>query len=231
MKKDFSKQYTRRAARATNKGQTLWRWVVMMAMVAVLFCGAFIGYQYKKDPQKYPYLDTYVQQTTNWIAAHRSHLRQDIVKVKRLAANKNTEQEEIHFEFYTALPNMQMNATVQAEPAQTGVAAKPTITAPVVATVASPANLDTQALEQDISAQINQGRYLLQLGVFRTQDSAARFQQSLADAGFQAKVITTEKKVFKVQMGPFTNKNQARLAQIDLEKKGFNGVMHRIEVS
>lgn len=238
MKKDFSKKHHRYAARANNAGQTPWRWIISMAFIAMLFCGGFMAFQYKKNPQAYPFLQAYVSKVTLWVESHRKHLRQDMVKVKRLATNKNSEQEEIHFEFYTALPNMQMNLPSEVQADQSApVKPMPVATKANASSDTDDVNassINTDALEQDISAQLNQSRYVLQLGIFRTQDSATRFQKSLTDAGFQSalvKVTATEKKVFRVQIGPFNNKSQARLTQINLEKKGFTGVMRKLDAA
>jgi hypothetical protein len=50
----------------------------------------------------------------SWLSEGQKHLASDITKVKQLTA-ENQAPTEIHFEFYSTLPNMQMNVKESAE--------------------------------------------------------------------------------------------------------------------
>ena len=41
-----------------------------------------------------------------WVTEHKQHLHQELAKVKQLSTHQNEADQQIHFEFYTTLPNM-----------------------------------------------------------------------------------------------------------------------------
>src|SRR4029078_10203951 len=66
----------------------------------------------------------------------------------------------------------------------------------------------------------NNNHYILQMGVFKNAAGAERLRASLAKSGFSVKVgktVLAGKEVYSVQIGPFINKNQAVLAQRQLQ--------------
>lgn len=132
MKKDFkNRNATRRRTPAQNRG----RWLIFAgSLCGLLVVGGLIA-AFSMRPQL----------MQHWVSASRHHLHQDLVKVKQLAAKKKEGPPPIHFEFYTALPNMQVgNAlSVSKKPAPAPVIKKPVI-------------VSANELEQELSAHIKQ---------------------------------------------------------------------------
>src|SRR5580698_3378361 len=94
----------KRTANVTNKN---WQWVIFMVMIILVT--AIAGFfTYKKQSPIVPFVSSYVTRLKTWITERKAHLHQSMVKVKRIAVNKNEVEHEVHFEFYTALPSMQV---------------------------------------------------------------------------------------------------------------------------
>ena len=56
---------------------------------------------------------------SDWMHERKTSLNKNIVKVKQLAVNNKTPQQEIHFEFYTVLPNMRIPVPYAEKPVST----------------------------------------------------------------------------------------------------------------
>jgi hypothetical protein len=100
MKKEINqkKRVARRSSSRIN-----WRATALLSTFFILVCGFGIFFYQS------PTVLSYKERLHTWIAEHKGQVHQGLVKVKQLAAKKSDESAEphIHFEFYTALPNMQ----------------------------------------------------------------------------------------------------------------------------
>ena len=235
-----------------------WKWRVLAGVFIVFLCSMVFIIQHHKKSLPGSVWAVYVSKITTFIAERKNHLRQNLVKTKQLLTNKDNDEPPIHFEFYTALPSMRVNVAesmVQAKNQTTnmGAATKPTvmiakrtnqdisvdvnkslsesaISKKEMAT--SPPIIDPMELEHELSAQMEQNAYVIQLGVFKNKAAALRYSQSFSESGFKATVVKTlmaEKEVYRVQLGPFSNKNQAKITQRQLVKKGVNSIVRKIE--
>lgn len=230
---------------------------MLFALALVLFIGGVgvLGYQHGQSAPGIHLVSSYYSRITTWIAERRTHLvRGSFAKVKQLAA-KEEAPPQIHFEFYTALPTMQVNAdqplTVASETPKVvtpvspqkktvlaradksaGMQASKAMVSPFVPAVKSSV-VNADELEQEFSAQIKQNTYIIQLGVFRTAVAAEHYRSTLAKAGFESTVVKTaltREKVYRVQLGPFSTKDQAAFAQRQIQKKGITGIVRKIEL-
>ncbi len=105
MKKELATK--RIAGKTTAHTKRMWWWVMILAvLVLVISAGSF--FVYKKRLPVFPVVSAYVMRVKTWIAERKVRLHQGITKVKQIAVNKNEAEPAIHFEFYTALPNMQV---------------------------------------------------------------------------------------------------------------------------
>ncbi len=103
MKKDFAgKRFT--VKQTTRTRDRKWRWVVWTA-ISVLFVCLVGFFPYKKT---FPLVSSYFVRLKIGIAERKAHLHQETLKAKQIAVKKNEADPEIHFEFYTVLPNMQV---------------------------------------------------------------------------------------------------------------------------
>jgi hypothetical protein len=96
-----------------RKRTPLWRvgvkWIVYFSVFGLCGYGLFFAYQHKEQSRYYPMLTAYVAQFSSWTKERKQHLQASLVKVKDMALIKKNAEQDIHFEFYTTLPNMQMS--------------------------------------------------------------------------------------------------------------------------
>jgi len=175
---------------------------------------------------------SYVAYFKDWTAEHKNRINQNLEKVKRVAVN-DANSPPIHFEFYTALPNMQVKVS---EP-KDNVKEKIIITEnkPVATKVLSEKNVittsaifDDTKLQHAIEQELNQPRYMIQLGIFKSASSADQYRVSLNKSGLTAEVVKAPlsgHKAFSVQLGPYINKAQAKLMLRQLQQKNINAIL------
>jgi cell division septation protein DedD len=97
-------------------------------------------------------------------------------------------------------------------------------------------------LEKDLSAAINKPRqtsvkqvntpdaYRVQVAVFASPVAANRYQKLLTAAGFPAVIIKLNKAgktLYRVQVGPLADKDEAKLMQQQLLTKGYHGIIQK----
>lgn len=226
MRRDFSKKQYLIRQRASSSRR---RAPILLVAIAILLAGAgFVGYQYKKHPENFPVASANFSRFANWLS-HDKQVVQASIKSKQVAVNEATSEKQIHFEFYTALPNMRMKASkpVEASPVVEAKAEKPQ----TIVDDAAPAGIiSSQELERDFSTQLAKQPYVVQLGVFGNQEAANGYKQSLLRAGFNVdvvKVALAGKMAYRVQFGPFSSKDQARVVQKQLQKKNVSALIRK----
>lgn len=77
------------------------RWVLLLSVLAILVVG--VGFLKSKT------LLPYYAKITHWASEKRTQLSKSVTKTKQAVTAQNSVQPEVHFEFYTALPNMQVS--------------------------------------------------------------------------------------------------------------------------
>ncbi len=173
-------------------------------------------------------------------------------EAKRLNDNQENYTPQIHFDFYTELPNRELqvaekvnngkntNGSVQYSvklqstlPLQTTTqeSAQPQpkqevqpveATNEVQSSIFKPEDISTQ-----MATEINQ-QYVINLGVFETEEAANRLLDVLSSVGFQSQVIKANQGksiIFRVQQGPFSSRELAKATQLRLKKRGITGVI------
>ncbi|EKD70448.1 MAG: hypothetical protein ACD_46C00533G0009 [uncultured bacterium] len=151
MKKEYSHRYAVKRSRAGSRN----RFKLLISIAVIIFIGAVSFYVYRYYPEKLTMAGEYAKRLSAWAGEYRQHWRQKLVKVKELAQSNDAPPPEIHFEFYSALPNMQMNAAdiVQDEKNQTRTKTiKKKKSGKSLAE--NTAIVDAEELENDISEQI-----------------------------------------------------------------------------
>lgn len=133
-KKDFKTRHAA-ARRRTTPAEARRRLVFGVSIVGSLFVVGGLVAAGWSHPQVFQH----------WVSASRQHLHHDIAKVKQLAANKKEGPPPIQFEFYTALPKMQVGNAL--------LVSKPVITA---SQQNKPVFVSAHELEKEFSAHIKQ---------------------------------------------------------------------------
>jgi cell division protein FtsN len=226
MKKDVERKSYAIKQTASAKS-TKRRWMLSSLVIITLCAAIIITSQYKKPSIVSAKLASYSMRIQNWIAERKNHLHQDIIKVQQIAANKNDNDQQIHFEFYTALPNMQVSVA--------DLSARDDRSAPKVVAVKKTVNtaiINADQLERELNSEMKQSQYVVQLDVFKNAASAEQYRMTLSQAGLDANIVNAViagKNRFRVQVGPFGNKDQVRVAQRQMLKKGISGIVQKIE--
>jgi hypothetical protein len=202
-----------------HQGQMSWKSMLWLAVFALLIssCGLVL-YQYEKTA-------TYLS-----VSSGLSHLKAvffaphtplQAQKTKSVLAHKESTEPAVHFEFYTTLPNMQISAK---ETSSSPEKSKPT---PAVVTKTNPKIANASELEKELLSQIKPSTYVIQLGFFRKANAAEQYRRFLWQAGLTKGLlkVATEKEGYCVQLGPFATKNQAKMANLRLQKRGIHGLV------
>ena len=176
-------------------------------------------------------------QVTTWLDSAKSvfsHKNNKVVKATKPAAPAAAD--DIQFDFYTELPNMQVNlpasASAQLKPlAPPVVANKPNPGAPSVTKLAGDIDNSIKAVMAQHATNAEQKpaiQYVVQLGEFKNQVGASQLRLSLLLAGVETQIIKISDHVWRVQQGPWSSQRQAKLAQQKLGRKGFDGEVKEI---
>lgn len=198
------------------------------------FC--FLLLQYKRNALNSPFFSAYFARMELWVAARKDHLQkglanETVAKKKTISPQKNDAPKPLHFEFYTALPNMQVTPSqpaLEAKQAEIKVVADKKIAASQPKAIVS-----REELEKELSDHFKQ-TYIVQLGVFRTSAAAYRYHQTAIQSGFNASIVklrAAEKEIYRVQMGPFFNKVDAKGAQQKLQKQGMDSIVLKMDAA
>lgn len=200
----MAKDYAKRNYNLKPPKKNLWRVHVALAIVVILACAGYWTYTNRiysvfAESQNVSVFFTKI------IAMFPPKKSEPVREVQKKINTVHSEP-KVHFDFYTELPNMQVRAPMVDETKRTAM--------PSLATV-SP----TQTLPKG---------YIIQLGVFKDATSASELRFSLLLSGCEADVVkvkTKEGERYQVQRGPFVNVTEAKRLQLQLQKKGIEGVV------
>lgn len=240
-KKDFikMKSVSKLSGRSSH---SKWMAVCVFVAIFVFLCLGLFVYQPKKVVLASSGISDIYVRFNNWMHERNHKLQQKIVKVKQLAVNNKTPQQEIHFEFYTALPGMKVpipdvnksDATVRPVVVTNALVDAPSLSKVVMTKKIKngDAIFDADKLQNALRAEFNSTspeakQYIVQMGVFKNIAGAEKFLQTLAGIDSATRIVA-KRKGYSVQAGPFQNKNQAVLMQRQLQKKNVNGIIQKI---
>src|SRR3990167_244735 len=195
-------------------------WFIASIFLLLTFLGGFFLYQQELLFVAQKFSPAFSQLKT-WMIAHKP--REIIAKSKRIINEQQDNAEPIRFEFYTALPNIRMDIS------QEGVEAMPINKQALTKSV-----VDAKELEQSVLAAIKQKQYIVLLKTFHSSTVAMRYHQLLMNANFKAKIIkislSEKSTIYRVQLGPFSNQDQANEMLLRLQKAGYDGIIQERDV-
>lgn len=227
------KNFAEKKIITTKNSRRRWRVIFLLMLGLVLTMSTVFVVKKQKIIWHSSFLTTYVTRINVWIAARKnssanSLAKQNLDKLKSLTSNKSTPP-SIHFEFYTALPNMQVvipsQTFVSAEEKSETEKQRP---AKSLQIKKSKTIVSENEVADILSLETQQHEFVLQIAVFKNAKAAERLAASFSDAGFAAgiaRLMVANKEIYRVQFGPFSTEDQARVAQKKLQKKGINGVL------
>lgn len=144
---------------------------------------------------------------------------------KTVTAPQNVKQvsaqnEEVQFDFYTELPNMQVNlpssAKAQLFPQKT--------TGQIDASIQS---VIEQHQAKMVAIKKPAAQFFVVIGEFKDLIGASQLRLSLLLAGIETEVIKTEKETYRVQQGPYASERQAKTKERLVNQKGFESTIDK----
>ena len=158
-----------RKGHSAKKSLASWKMGSLIGFFAiVLGAVATVFYLRTRQPQTNVLVSSYFSRMKTWVSERKTHINQGLVKVKRLAANKNAPPPEIHFEFYTTLPKMQVKLSDLNTTDERSSAPK-IQQASILPAPAASAVISASDIEKELSAQLTPPSYVVQLGIFSSK--------------------------------------------------------------
>lgn len=250
MPKDYANK--NRVIQGRKRGQES-RFVPLLAATFAVICflGAIIY-----SVHIYHQTSVYSQSITSWFGHVQTLFsRKNKALVKKPNQQVSAKNDEIQFDFYTELPKMQVNSPASAELKSIPVAPPKLIDKPKQANVSKlpntkPVNTDPLVTQIDDSIKAVMARqvaarqvanannttankkippeFILQLGEFNEQTNASQLRLSLLLAGIETEIIKVPDHKYRVQQGPYASERQAKSAQRQLGRKGFESTVKPI---
>lgn len=158
-----------------------------------------------------------------WVDSAKAMVsRKGNVSARKVKSPPASPMDDIQFDFYTELPNVQVNLpeTTELKPAP----------------MAAPARqLGNSIMQVDDSIKMAMAKkavntlpkqvvqYVVEVGEFKDPVSASQLRLSLLLAGVETEIVKTPAHTYRVQQGPWSSQRQAKSARERLSKKGFEG--------
>jgi cell division protein FtsN len=205
-------------------------WIAMIfILTGIILAAGFLAVQFKPVSQA---ASAVYARVNDWMHDRNARLQKNLVKVKQLAANDKDAHEEIHFEFYTVLPNMKVPVKSAEKSSAEGNAAAKMPAANKAPSIFDAGELQ-DALKEEVAVKepVSSGKYIIQVGAFKNIAGAEKFCETFLTSGFSARITAAETakgKIYNVQVGPFNTRDQAVLAERQLQKKNINGIIRSL---
>lgn len=208
---------------------------IVVGVLVLVGCLAGSGFFYVKHKEKLP--SSLTNQVDAWVAKIPElfhHAKKEVKPEETpVVAEKKTEEEEqptVHFNFYTELESGKIKPSAPAETTQKPVQAAAAPLPLQKAAVVSPDEI-SNLLDEEEDDDSPSEQYILQLGIYQSEDAAKRLDEALENAGFQTTVVKTiinGRKMYRVQKGSFTSMESAKAIQQQFKKRGVVSVIRKI---
>lgn len=212
MSKQFSRSHRRAKEKSGHRNRNL---AIFMALVLTV-SGAvtYMTWSHGSDTRQ-----AFSERASTWWAERKARIatkvaesKQNISKPIVASKAKSSAPEPLHFEFYNMLPNS--NASVAA------------------VTTESPSIFNHDNLEREFAKTVEKTSYVIQTGIYSNATSADKTRESLVEEGLAVKVVKAyidERLVYRIQVGPYQEKDQINEAQSKLAARGIHGVLRKTE--
>ncbi len=87
----------------------------------LLLAVAFFIFKFQSDIMHHPLISAHVAKAEAWVSARKDRIKQEVEKVKQLTSGHQEPPPPIRFEFYTSLPNMRIEPTIEKQQTTTRV--------------------------------------------------------------------------------------------------------------
>jgi cell division protein FtsN len=212
MARDYKNSY-----RKPTPKKARWPFIVPVILFLAVAGGIYAMYLHKQANS------TSHQTWTAWMADIKSRWQnRHPVKSRPLTlAEKEQQKNEVHFDFYTELPKMQVGVPEVSEPKSEHKSAA--VTPPSQGAAVSPSAAQSTKPAKPASP------YVVQVATFKDMARAGELRISLLLAGIEANIVKIQEgdqTVYSVQLGPYASAALAKASQRRLQEKGFASVVH-----
>ena len=205
-----------------NKRRFRVRHFVFLMLILILLASLWFGYKRFIRPS----VHAYVSKIAGLLPS-----KTEPIEAKKPNLSQVAEAEPIRFEFYDTLPSQQLHPDPISEtPNHPATFPKFANATPSLNSKKTTHVISALALEKEFADHLLT-KYILQLGLFRNEKAAKHYQQSLLKLGTPARITKVKEghaDFYRVQLGPYFQLNQARMAQKKLQKKGFEVLVRKI---
>lgn len=208
------KDYAKRTTKPTHPGRLRYWFAILLSLMIVSSGVYFIA----KDGV--------------WQKKYFSFVKNNPVKVQKVslaATNVPKPEPEVHYDFYTELPSMQVT--------QPQIAEKSHPTPPPLVTVVPKTNGTSKLLAEEVQKKLKpitsndlSAQYVLQIAAFKNEIAASEYRISLLLGGFDANIVKTDNDppIYRIQQGPYPSARIAKANQQRLLRKGIKSVVIKL---
>jgi cell division protein FtsN len=254
MAKDYAKatfEGTRTRRKQRSRGGLLP--IIFVSLLLIGLLAGYYLYQNKAVVFNHKNIALWVDQMKSLLHREKPQLAAN-PSAKNDQSNAPPSEPEVHFDFYTELPNMQVKLPATENevgkntpssvaplnnPAKPAVAAKTSSSANEEKILSIPMEMASEAALSNAAANpakrapeaAAEPQYVVQVGAYKNDSTASEMRISILLAGFDVSVVKTkvgDQIVYRIQEGPYSSMARAKSAQKKLQAKGFDGVVQRI---
>lgn len=214
MAKDYAKQ-TRYSFVVSegSSGKRRWELFFVFLFIAVI-CGVLLFAIEKKAYRiisNSPGISAFAARTKSWFVRPR----QNAQTAASAAAAAAQPDEPVRFDFYTELPNAQIESNTVVDSTDANKAAK---------------KLQETVRKSGLTPPAP--GYVVKIAAYVSESQAGQMRISLLLAGVDADIVKMKegnKDMFRVQQGPYATVKLAKKRQQELQKKGIESAVEKIE--
>lgn len=224
MARDYAKY---RLPPKRKQAKNSWRNRLLFAVLIVCVLGLILFgiYIYQNTPLESPR-----QKFATWVAQvklHLGHKKTGTPLFTNSSPVRQAKQEpEIHFNFYTELPNRQVTL-----PETEQILSKQALTTKQDL-LATATKTESAFLVRELKKNKNSpGQYIVQMGVFKNETAAEQMRVSLLLAGFEVDIVKSTERdqtLYRIQKGPYITLAQVKEVQKQLQGKGIMGLVKKL---
>lgn len=196
MAKDYAKYASIKRAPENKKGGHLFLAGILFLVIAVMSVFGFYAYRLHMEGSPIS-AATVLAKLKNVV----SHKHKNEITVATASTQVVKAEQEVHFDFYDELPNMQVKVAPEDDAAKHSVV--PVKSAPTSTT------------------QEAKSGYIVRIRMLTSENEASEMRISLLLNGTDATIIKGDKG-YSLQQGPYTTLSQAKKAQKQLQTKGID---------
>lgn len=220
------RDYARYKAKRRPTVKVRWRPMVLLASLFLVLITASLFWANKHHKDAVVAVQTNKPSLLSEVKVFFTHKKKNpLLSTKTQKTVIQSAEDDVHFDFYTELPNIQVTPAIEED-------AAPAPPAEHIKPVTKKIDKKTEIAKPAVSAkaiEAKQKQVVLQMGIFSDMASADQLRLSLLLGGFESTIVKTSAHgSYRVQQGPFATLSQAKNAQKKLQRKGIDSEIKNV---